>query len=97
MLSKSRSELADFQRHLGLYIEPLLNNQTRFTFLHIDPTHPTDRPCSFVVDVSQEKYRVLSCEPAIPEMRVLVDELNGHRDFYRFLKTCRQSFVRLFV
>lgn len=90
----ARNELADFQKYLGLEISPLPNNQTRFTFLQIDARKP-DLPCSFVVDVSQEKYRVLSCTPAIPDMTKLVDDLNQHRDFYRFLKLCRQRFVAL--
>lgn len=88
-------ELTDFQKYLGLQIIPLPNNQTRFSFLQIDPKTPNDTLCSFVVDVSQEQYRVLSCEPMIPDMGKIVDDLNQHRDFYRFLKLCRQRFVAL--
>lgn len=96
-LARARAELADFQKHLGFFLEPLPNHQTRFSFIQVDPVHPTDRACSFVVDVSQDQYRVLHCEPMIPDMQNLVNELNQHRDFYRFLKICRQSFVNLFV
>ena len=74
---------------------PLPNNQTRFAFTQIDPKHPDENVCSFVVDVSEEQYRVLSCTPAIPDMGKLVDDLNQHRDFYRFLKLCRQRFVAI--
>jgi kinetochore protein Spc25, fungi type len=91
----SKMELTDFQKYLGLQIIPLPNNQTRFSFLQIDPKAPNDTLCSFVVDVSQEQYRVLSCEPMIPDMGKIVDDLNQHRDFYRFLKLCRQRFVAL--
>lgn len=86
--------MADFQKYLGLYIEPLPKNQTRFTFTQIDRANP-ERPCSFVIDVNEDKYRVLTCEPAIPDMLRLADDLNVHRDFYRFLKLCRQRFVAL--
>jgi len=96
-LERARAELGDFQKHLGFFLEPLPNHQTRFSFVQVDPAHPTDRPCGFVVDVSQDQYRVLHCEPMIPDMQTLVQELNQHRDFYRFLKICRQSFVSLFV
>ena len=88
-------ELIDFQKFLGLQIIPLPNNQTRFSFLQIDPKAPNGTCCNFVVDVSQEQYRVLSCVPVIPDMGKLVDDLNQHRDFYRFLKLCRQRFVAL--
>lgn len=91
----SQMELSDFQKYLGLQIIPLPNNQTRFSFLQIDPKVPNSTFCNFVVDVSQEQYRVLSCEPGIPDMGKLVDDLNQHRDFYRFLKLCRQRFVAL--
>jgi hypothetical protein len=90
---KSQVELADFQKYLGLLIEPLPKNQTRFTFSQIDSRN--ERPCAFVIDVSEDKYRVLSCEPVIPDLMRLVDDLNTHRDFYRFLKLCRQRFVSL--
>ena len=91
----SKNELADFQKYLGLQIIPLPNNQTRFTFSQIDPKRPEENVCSFVVDVSEEQYRVLSCTPAIPDMGKIVDDLNQHRDFYRFLKLCRQRFVAI--
>lgn len=91
----AKKELANFQKYLGLQIIPLPNNQTRFAFLQIDPKAPETNSCNFVVDVSQEQYRVLSCSPAIPDMAKLVDDLNHHRDFYRFLKLCRQRFVAL--
>ncbi len=90
---KSNIELADFQKYLGLLIEPLPKNQTRFAFSQIDSQN--ERPCAFVVDVSEDKYRVLSCDPVIPDLLRLVDDLNTHRDFYRFLKLCRQRFVSL--
>lgn len=94
-LRLSKNELSDFQKYLGLQIIPLPNNQTRFTFNQIDPKRPEEITCSFVVDVSEEQYRVLSCIPGIPDMEKLVDDLNQHRDFYRFLKLCRQRFVAI--
>ena len=81
---------------MGLQIQPLPNNQTKFGFLQIDPESPNDNVCNFVVDVSQEQYRVLSCVPAIPDMGKIVDDLNEHRDFYRFLKLCRERFVSIY-
>lgn len=94
-LRHSRKELEDFQNYLGLQIIPLPNNQTRFDFRQIDPKAPSENVCSFVVDVNQEQYRVLACTPSIPDLGKLVDDLNQHRDFYRFLKLCRQRFVAI--
>ena len=88
--------MSDFQKYLGLQIIPLPNNQTRFEFTQIDKKFPSKASANFVVDVSQEQYRVLSCFPVIPDISKLVDDLNQHRDFYRFLKLCRQRFVALY-
>lgn len=94
-LRRSKGELGDFQKYLGLQIIPLANNQTRFEFSQIDKKFPSKQSANFVIDVSQEQYRLLSCVPSIPDISKLVDDLNQHRDFYRFLKLCRQRFVAI--
>ena len=90
-LKKSQLELQSFQRYLGLYMEPLTHNQTRFTFVNVDPTAP-ERPFTFIIDVSDDSYSAIKCEPMVSNLRELVEELNLNRDFYGFLKRIRRAF-----
>lgn len=82
------------QEKLGLYVESLAEATTKFSFKYIDPTD-WERRFSVVIDVSTNRYRIHACDPMIPHLSVLVDQVNSDADFYAFLRRVRSAFVDL--
>ena len=79
---------------LGLSVDNVEENVTRFTFKYIDPAN-WERKFAIAIDVSTNHYRVKSCEPMIPQLSNLVMVLEEEGDFYAFLRRVRQAFVDL--
>lgn len=71
-----------------------LENTTRFSFKYINAAD-WERRYNITIDVSTNRYRVRTCEPMIPHLSFLVDQLNESSDFYGFLRRVRSSFVDL--
>lgn len=67
----------------------------KFVFTKIDKDD-WNRECSFFLDVSQNDYQILNCNPALDNIESLNKELNVNRDFYQFLKVIRKEFVSHF-
>lgn len=79
---------------LGLAVDSVEENVTRFTFKYIDPAS-WERKFAIAIDVSTSHYRVKFCEPMIPQLSNLVMVLEEEGDFYAFLRRVRQAFVDL--
>lgn len=73
---------------LLMYIEGL----TRFSFKYIDAAD-WERRFSILIDISTNRFRVQSCEPMIPQLSTLLEELNVGGDFFAFLRKVRAAFV----
>jgi kinetochore protein Spc25 len=86
-------ELKAYQDYLGLKIMGVRSDEMKFSFVCIDNKN-WDREFWFVVNVS-DVYRVVECEPFLPDMKVLEEQLNRDQDFYNFVRNVRQAFVRL--
>ena len=84
-------ELKAYQDFLGLNIAGVRSDEMKFSFSCIDAKN-WDREFWFVVNVS-EVYRVVECEPFLPQMKQLEDKLNRDQDFYSFVLAMRQAFV----
>lgn len=70
-----------------------VENVTGFTFRYIDPDD-WERAFTVLIDVSTNRYRVKSCEPMVPQLTTLIDELNEDNNFFAFLRKMRDSFVQ---
>jgi hypothetical protein len=67
---------------------------TRFCWKYIDPA-AWDRKFTLLMDVTTSRYRIKSCEPMIPGISALLEQLDANGDFYGFLRKVRQGFVDL--
>ncbi|KAI0027530.1 hypothetical protein K488DRAFT_61271 [Vararia minispora EC-137] len=83
------AELSEIEFTLGLVMEGVGTDQILIRFQHLP------RDCSLVLDVSSWTYRVLTMSPGLPNLPVLLDELNETRDLYLFIKKVRQEFCSL--
>ncbi|KAI8832194.1 chromosome segregation protein Spc25-domain-containing protein [Chytridium lagenaria] len=88
---KSKPEAAFFESKLAMKILTLKDNLLRFSFTLIN-SKDWDEEYFFIVDVSNEIYKVVKCQPEIKELDELVGKLNRTRDFYTFLKEVRKAF-----
>lgn len=79
---------------LGLSVDSVEENVTKFTFKYIDPAN-WERKFMIAIDVSTNHYRVKFCEPMIPQLSNLVMVLEEEGDFYAFLRRVRQAFFDL--
>ncbi|KAJ3219448.1 hypothetical protein HDU67_001279 [Dinochytrium kinnereticum] len=94
---KVEPEIAFFESKMAMKIFSLKGEALRFSFTHIN-SKLWDEEYFFIVDVSQEVYKVLQCQPPIKDLDLLLNNLNRTRDFYLFLKDMRKAFQsRLFT
>ncbi|ORX48296.1 hypothetical protein DM01DRAFT_1338766 [Hesseltinella vesiculosa] len=91
---RNRPELEACMKYTGLALEPLKNNQLKLTFTLIDPKE-LDRAFTLVLDMSNDKYAVPKCEPQIPNLAQMVQDLNQHGNPSLFTIQARQAFSRL--
>jgi kinetochore protein Spc25 len=80
------------QEKLGLFVESQPDDSTKFSFKYIDATD-WDRRFTIIIDVSTGKYQVRACEPHIPNLPSLVEQLHADGDFYSFLRKVRAAFI----
>lgn len=69
-----------------------LDGLARFSFKYIDAAD-WERRFNILIDTSTNRYRVHSCEPMLPQLTTLLDELNHSGDFFSFLRKVRAAFV----
>ncbi|KAI9637528.1 putative kinetochore protein SPC25 [Dioszegia hungarica] len=69
-------------------------NTLLFKFRLVDPLEP-EREFALVADVSQYDYKVTRCDPPIPNLGVLVQQLNEDRNIMAFIKRARKAFRQL--
>ncbi|KAK7688032.1 hypothetical protein QCA50_008402 [Cerrena zonata] len=92
--SQISPELAEIERRTQCAIEGIDKDKILIRFTHIDPSD-LHREFSFVIDVSAKTYKVPTTSPFLPNLPILLDELNESRDIYSFIKQVRQAFEEL--
>lgn len=92
--SKTAPELTECEFRLRSVIEGIDKDKILVRFTHLDPTDP-QREFNLVLDVSGDNYRVPTTSPFLPNLPILLDELNNTRDVYAFIKSVRQAFEEL--
>ncbi|EKM60634.1 uncharacterized protein PHACADRAFT_179844 [Phanerochaete carnosa HHB-10118-sp] len=92
--SRTSPELTECQFRLRGVVEGVDKDKILVRFTHIDPTDP-QREFSVVIDVSGDNYKVPTTSPFLPNLPILLDELNSTRDVYAFIKNVRQAFDEL--
>lgn len=105
--SRTAPELTECEFRLRTVIEGIDKDKILVRFTHVDPSDP-QRECSIVIDVSGESYKgaqphapvstLLKCgtvpttNPFLPNLPIMLDELNETRDIYAFIRQARQAF-----
>ncbi|KAI8990166.1 chromosome segregation protein Spc25-domain-containing protein [Pilobolus umbonatus] len=85
-------ELRACVQYSQLQIDPVRDDQIKFTFYSIDENAP-DKPYYFILNISDDRfYTVIHCSHSIPNLSACVDELNKNRDLYGFIKQMRKLF-----
>lgn len=81
-----------YRKHLALDFQRVDDNRLRFVFTHIDPANH-DRQFIFSVFVnSANRYELVECEPRLPVVDSLIDDLNADNNFSRFVQRMRAQF-----
>lgn len=102
LLRAKDHKLAELDRGIGLYksrlglnFEKVGDDRLRLTFTMLDPNH-NDRPFFVEVRVTAgDRYVVESCEPLVPDLQSLTDDLNASNDFSAYVRAIRQRFKAL--
>jgi len=84
--------LAALEDRLKFRIEGVKQDLLLFRFTHIDSSNHL-REFSFVLDVSRSEYQVKKCSPTLPQLPVLLQDLNNSRNVYHFVHAMRQAFA----
>ena len=108
--SRTSPELTECEFRLRTVIEGIDKDKILVRFTHIDPSDP-QREYSAVIDVSGDAYKgmpvafmldithpmvlVPTTSPFLPNLPILLDELNETRNIYTFIKHVRQAFEQL--
>ncbi|EIW86282.1 hypothetical protein CONPUDRAFT_94608 [Coniophora puteana RWD-64-598 SS2] len=93
--SSTTPELAACEMVLGCTITGIETDRLLIRFAHLDPANP-QRICDFVLDVSSQSYKVPTTTPSLPDLPILLTELNETRNIFRFIRQMRQSFLSLY-
>ncbi|KAF8603129.1 hypothetical protein BDV93DRAFT_606969 [Ceratobasidium sp. AG-I] len=72
-------------------VEGIERDILKIKFTHLDEANPA-REFSFVIDLSERRYKVSTSSPLLPQMSALVEWLNETREFYWFVKKVRKAF-----
>lgn len=85
--------IALFGDRLGMQLKP--GKELEVVFSCID-YHEPDKEFSFAVKVQDDdRYTVVTCSPAVPDLDELSAALNATNDFAAFTKAMRSRFVQL--
>ncbi|KAL1928871.1 hypothetical protein VTP01DRAFT_2657 [Rhizomucor pusillus] len=88
----NKAELKATVQSSGLSIKPLDIDLNRFTFKFIDPKD-WDKKFYFDLRLGKDKYySVVDCQPPVPNLEQVVEELNQERNIYKFIKQIRVLF-----
>ncbi|ESK88425.1 kinetochore protein spc25 [Moniliophthora roreri MCA 2997] len=87
-------ELDACEKRLACVIEGIEKDQFLVRFTRVDRSDP-DKEFNFVVDVSNQAYKVRTTSPPLPSLPVLVEYLNTTGDVYGFIIRTRQAFDKL--
>ncbi|ORX76371.1 hypothetical protein BCR32DRAFT_271313 [Anaeromyces robustus] len=91
-MKKNDPELNFYENTLAMKMTALKEGIIEFTFTNINKEQ-TSKKYSFIIDVSNKNYKILDCQPKVPELNILLNNLNDTRNFYDFLKLIRIAFV----
>ncbi|CAO3627374.1 unnamed protein product [Cunninghamella echinulata] len=91
---RKQQQCLALMKRSGLKIIPLKKNNLKFEFKLIDEKDP-DKLFSISLNLDDNKYTVLECEPMVPELENLVKDLEQHGDPFLFIKLIRQQFCKL--
>ncbi|EDR00256.1 uncharacterized protein LACBIDRAFT_314434 [Laccaria bicolor S238N-H82] len=93
--SKVLPELNFCEQRLSCVIEGVERDQLLVRFARLQPS---DQNCeaSFVIDVSNKTYRIITSSPHLPILPILVNALNETGDVYAFVRQVRDQYLELF-
>ncbi|KAI9063775.1 hypothetical protein FKP32DRAFT_1592186 [Trametes sanguinea] len=89
--SRALPALTACEATLKCAIEGIDKDKILVRFTHVDPAD-LNREFSFVIDVSSRLYKVPTTTPFLPNLPILLDELNESRDIYAFIRRVRAAF-----
>ncbi|KAH7926225.1 hypothetical protein BV22DRAFT_1046249 [Leucogyrophana mollusca] len=90
--AKTLPELTACQTRLRCVVEGVEKDLLLVRFSHINKI-AVHQEFSFVLDVSSRTYKVVTTTPVLPNLPILMSELNESRDIYRFIKLIRSAFT----
>ncbi|KAF9817449.1 hypothetical protein IEO21_03406 [Rhodonia placenta] len=92
--AKIAPELVHCADRLQCQIEGVDKDKILIRFLQLD-THNSNREFSLVLDVSSRSYKVSTMTPILPNLPIMLDDLNKNRDIYAFIKRIRVAYLVL--
>ncbi|KAG1809918.1 chromosome segregation protein Spc25-domain-containing protein [Suillus plorans] len=87
-------ELNACETRLRCHIEGIEKDRLLIRFTHIDKLD-IDREFSFVLDVASSSNQVITTTPPLPNLPILLNELNETRDIFHFIRSMRSAFALL--
>ncbi|KAF8224037.1 hypothetical protein L208DRAFT_1313683 [Tricholoma matsutake] len=84
-------ELSACEQRLSCVVEGIEKDQLLVRYCNVDSSEP-EREFSFVIDVSDRVYKVLTSSPPLPPLALLVDTLIDTRDVYEFIRQVRAAY-----
>jgi len=97
-ISGVRTALQMYQQRLGLSFEHnSLQGTVDMVFTMIDSQQPQREFKLAVAVLSDDRYGVRSCDPPLPNIQELVDELNATNSFANFVRAARQAFQAIAI
>ncbi|KAF8168394.1 chromosome segregation protein Spc25-domain-containing protein [Crassisporium funariophilum] len=84
-------ELEACERRLSCFIEGVEADRLLVRFSNIDQDE-INREASFVIDLSNRAYKVITSSPHLPSMLILVSTLNEDGDIYGFIKEVHNNY-----
>ena len=92
-VSGVRTALQMYQQRLGLSFEHnSLQGTVDMVFTMIDSEQPQREFKLAVAVLSDDRYGVRSCDPTLPNIQALVDDLNVTNSFANFVRAVREAF-----
>ncbi|KIY51120.1 hypothetical protein FISHEDRAFT_37862 [Fistulina hepatica ATCC 64428] len=80
------------ERRFSFRIRGVEAGRLMVCFWNIQQSDPT-RECSVIIDLSGPLYKVPMSSPMLPNLPLYLDQLNGTRDIYTFIRAIRSAFV----
>ncbi|KAF9443615.1 hypothetical protein P691DRAFT_808705 [Macrolepiota fuliginosa MF-IS2] len=94
--SRISPELFACEQQLACAIEGVGKDKLLFRFTNIDPEDHT-REASFVLDIAESTYKVITISPNLPTMSVLLSQLSESGDIYWFIREVQKVFIDTFA